>query len=334
MRYSAIYGIAMAVVVTGLWGCEKVPSGARNNDEVEPKTVSLITPDLSSFEFDGQRWAYEDGMVARVGEGDLHDLWIKGQYGDFILELEYKLAEKANSGILLRCTDKADWINTALEVQIHETGDGTVHGQCGGIYDCLSPNFIVPAHLEATVGEATTHLPLVLNHEYTLANTTIVKIAKMYKNYQTVERNGKVVPYEGSDTGWNPALYVSIKKDGTEEMVLLEGDKPVKSSVGDCTLVFGTEKRIADKDVPTPSGQWHKMKVKAEDNMIEVWSNDCKALTMDLNEWTTAGWNPQGTRNKYAGALKDMPRHGWIGLQDHGLPVWFRNVKLTILDGS
>lgn len=335
MRHFLLKLAAVAAVSGGLCGCDKkAPSAGKNGDETGQKAVLLITPDLSNFEFEGQRWAYEDGVAARVGEGDLHDLWIKGQYGDFILELEYKLSEKANSGILLRCTNKADWINTALEVQIHETGDGTVHGQCGGVYDCLSPNFIEVAHLEATVGETVKSIPLVLNRDDALPNGTTVRIVKMYKNYLTVQRNGKVIPYEGSDTGRNPALYVSVKSGDAEEMVLLEGDKPVTIDKADCALVFRTEQRIADKDVPTPAGQWHSMKVKAKDNMIEVWANDRKVLTTDLNAWTQAGWNPRGTKNKYATALKDMPRYGFIGLQDHGLPVWFRNVKLTVLDGS
>ncbi len=324
--------IAAGVFFAWLCGCDRAPSTGANTGESGREVISLITPGLSNFEFDGQRWEYQDGAAARVGEGDLHDLWIKGQYGDFILEVEYKLSEKANSGILLRCTNKADWINTALEVQIHETGDGTVHGQCGGIYDCLSPDFIKPAHLEVTFGESVKQIPLVLNHDYALSNEMTVKITRMYKNYQTVERNGRVIPYEGSDTGWNPALYVSVRSGDAEQTVLLKGDEPVKTDNGDCTLVFRSEKRIAGKDVPTPAGQWHTMKVKAEDNMIEVWSNGQKVLTMDLNAWTEAGWNPQGTQNKYAVALKEMPRHGFIGLQDHGLPVWFRNVKLTVLD--
>ncbi|MFT5121378.1 MAG: hypothetical protein ACI97B_000001, partial [Verrucomicrobiales bacterium] len=26
--------------------------------------------------------------------------------------------------------------------------------------------------------------------------------------------------------------------------------------------------------------------------------------------------------------VKDRPMEGWIGLQDHGLPLWFRNIKI------
>jgi len=315
-------------------GCGKKTDEAQDQ-EAPPaaRTIDLITPDLSNFTFEGNRWEYADGVIARVGEGDLHDLWINGVYGDFILELEYRIAPGSNSGVYLRCTDKADWVNTALEVQIHETGDGTVHGQCAGIYDCMSPNFIDVARMQATTAEGITKdLPLVPGKEYRLDDSTTVRIIKIYRNYQTIRRQGRVIPYEGSDTGWNPALYVSAVIDGTEEKILLERDKPVKTQAGNLTLKFCPEKRIAEKDVPTPAGQWHSMKISARDNLIAVWSNGRKVLEMDLNDWTEAGWNPQGTKNKYSVALRDMPRKGFIGLQDHGLPVWFRNIRLTPLD--
>lgn len=326
--------VAMVLVLGICAGCEKKTDDT--SDEQTPdaaKSIDLITPDLSNFTFEGARWTYQDGVVARTGEGNLHDLWINGEYSDFILELDYKIAAKSNSGVYIRCTDKADWMNTALEVQIHETGDKTVHGQCAGVYDCLSPNFIDVARLQATVGDGTPKdLPLVANKEYKLDDSTTVKIIKMYRNYQTVQRQGKTIPYEGSDTAWNPALYISAVIDGTEEKVLLEHDKPVKTEAGNYTLNFYSEKRIAEKDVPTPGDEWHSMKIRVKGGIITVWSNGKQVLDMNLDDWTQAGWNPQGTPNKYSIALKDMPRKGFIGLQDHGLPVWFRNVRLTPLD--
>ncbi len=331
------FGLKLITLVLALaisTGCQKKTddtSGEQTPDTA--KTIDLITPNLSNFTFDGDRWTYRDGVVARTGEGDLHDLWINGRHSNFILELEYKIAPKSNSGVYIRCTDKADWMNTALEVQIHETGDRTVHGQCGGVYDCLSPNFIDVARLQATDGDgATKNLPLVANKEHKLDDSTTVKIIKMYRNYQTIERQGKVIPYEGSDTGWNPALYVSAVIDGAEEIILLEQDKPLETETGNYTLNFFSEKRIAEKDVQTPAGQWHSMKISVKDSIVAVWSNDKQVLEMNLDDWTEAGWNPQGTRNKYSAALKDMPRKGFIGLQDHGLPVWFRNIRLTPLD--
>ena len=41
--------------------------------------------------------------------------------------------------------------------------------------------------------------------------------------------------------------------------------------------------------------------------------------------------NPDGSRNKFRTALKDLPRTGSIGLQYHGHPVWFKNTVLKLL---
>jgi hypothetical protein len=53
---------------------------------------------------------------------------------------------------------------------------------------------------------------------------------------------------------------------------------------------------------------------------------------MDLNEWTEPYKNPDDTKNKFQTALKDFARTGYIGLQDHGRPVWYRNIKIKPLN--
>ena len=50
---------------------------------------------------------------------------------------------------------------------------------------------------------------------------------------------------------------------------------------------------------------------------------------MDIDLWDTA--NPDGTKNKYNKPYRDFPRSGVIGLQDHGFPVWFKNIKIRKL---
>ena len=45
-------------------------------------------------------------------------LWTKEQYGDFILELEFKIPEQANSGVFLRTADRKDPVFTGIEVQV------------------------------------------------------------------------------------------------------------------------------------------------------------------------------------------------------------------------
>ena len=46
------------------------------------------------------------------------------------------------------------------------------------------------------------------------------------------------------------------------------------------------------------------------------------------------GWEAlfDGSKDKFRTAYKDMPRRGHVGFQDHGKPVWYRNVKVKPLD--
>ncbi len=85
-------------------------------------------------------WAFdEDGVLTPTPTGH-GDIWTKERYGNFILELDFKVPEKGNSGVFIRGADLKNWIHTTIEIQIHATTDGTKHGQCGAVYDCLSPS--------------------------------------------------------------------------------------------------------------------------------------------------------------------------------------------------
>jgi len=54
-------------------------------------------------------------------------------------------------------------------------------------------------------------------------------------------------------------------------------------------------------------------------------------VDINLDDWTEAGKNPQGTPNKFKYAYRDMQRMGLIGFQDHGSAVWFRNIRIKLL---
>jgi hypothetical protein len=77
-----------------------------------------------------------DGVLVA---GDGKTLWTKESYGDFVLDMEFKPAKEANSGVFLRCGDIKD-ILSALEIQIHESSDGTRAGMAGAIYDACIPS--------------------------------------------------------------------------------------------------------------------------------------------------------------------------------------------------
>ncbi|MFT5470044.1 MAG: hypothetical protein ACI8UO_005168, partial [Verrucomicrobiales bacterium] len=80
-----------------------------------------------------------------------------------------------------------------------------------------------------------------------------------------------------------------------------------------------------------PDGEWNKMILTCDGSNITVVLNGKTIVEADLDKWTTGNLNPDGTKNKFKTALKDLPRTGHIGFQYHGHPVWFRNVVLKTL---
>ena len=85
------------------------------------------------------------------------------------------------------------------------------------------------------------------------------------------------------------------------------------------------------KNIVKPPGQWNRYRITCRDNLIAVELNGQRVLEMDLDRWTETGKNPDGTPNKYRMPLKDFAREGYIGLQDHGRPVWYRNIRIKRL---
>lgn len=94
----------------------------------------LFAPDLSNSAAPG-KWTFENGvLVAKNHE----TLWTKDAYSDFILDLEFKVEKEANSGVFLRSSNPKD-VLAALEIQVHDSTDGTPHGMVGAIYDACKP---------------------------------------------------------------------------------------------------------------------------------------------------------------------------------------------------
>jgi hypothetical protein len=85
------------------------------------------------------------------------------------------------------------------------------------------------------------------------------------------------------------------------------------------------------KPADKPAGQWNQIVITAKDNLITVVLNGEKVVEADLDHWTKANQNPDGSGNKFNTALKDFKREGHIGFQDHGSLVAFRNVRIKRL---
>jgi len=142
-----------------------------------------------------------------------------------------------------------------------------------------------------------------------------------------------VLDLEVKTTG-NSGVFIRTDKlndpvqTGIEVQVDNPSAKPGKHSFGSFYDLVAPKKNPAKKD------EWVRMVITANKNLLKVEMNGELINEMDLDLWTEAGKNPDGTKNKYKTALKDFRREGHIGFQDHGAPVMYRNVKIRTLDAG
>ncbi len=233
--------LAVSSLMVCFGGAAAVPARAAEHPKIDPaqgwqklfngKDLSgWETRDSNGRQAPAETWAVEDGAIARKGRAYL---WSAEKYGDFILDLEFRVAPKTNSGIILRhlpeySAGQSYWWNGLLEVQILDSYGKATPGMhdCGSLYDMIAPS----------------------------------------------------------------------------------------------------------KNVMHKPGEWNRITVTCRGSKVAVVMNGESIIDADLDDWTEANKNPDGTPNKYHKPMKDVSREGFILLQDHGRPVWFRNIHLKPLD--
>ena len=62
----------------------------------------------------------------------------------------------------------------------------------------------------------------------------------------------------------------------------------------------------------------------------DLGQDDLIGGSSSLYSLTTPNRRPDGSEHKFDVAYKDHPRKGYIGLQDHGRPCWYKNIKLRV----
>ena len=186
----------------------------------------LLQGGLDHWNYKKSNWSLRDGVLTVNPDDPRSYIWTEKAYGDFVLDLEFKLAEGTNSGVFFR-TNPSKPVQQGFEIQVLDSygKENPGRGDAGALYDAKAPS-------------------------------------------------------------------VNAVK---------------------------------------PPGEWNHMQIRAEGPHVIVHLNGRKVVGANLSEWTEAKKNPDGTKNKFKTPLKDLPRKGHIGFQDHGDPVWYRNVKIKTL---
>lgn len=138
-----------------------------------------------------------------------------------------------------------------------------------------------------------------------------------------------VLEVEFKTTGNSGVFFrTADPKDNVQTGIEIQVDNPGgpdKHSVGAIYDLVPPVKNAGKKD------DWNKYVITANGPNITVELNGEKVSSMNLDQWTQAGRNPDGSGNKYQKALRDWKREGHIGFQDHGHKVWYRHVTIKPL---
>jgi alpha-3'-ketoglucosidase len=125
-------------------------------------------------------------------------------------------------------------------------------------------------------------------------------------------RTGSLTPRPGKDIGFN-GLEIAI-------------DDTAMAGFVDTGAIYDLSKPA--RNVMRPAGEWNHLEITCNGPLIEVVLNAEKVNSINLDQFIEPNKRPDGAAHKFDIAYRDHPRKGYIGLQDHGSPCWFKNVKL------
>ena len=84
----------------------------------------------------------------------------------------------------------------------------------------------------------------------------------------------------------------------------------------------------ADPKTVNPAGEWNNIVISVNNGKVTHTQNSVKVLEYEL--WTPQ-WDALVANSKFKtfpGFTEGIAKEGYIGLQDHGYPIWFRNIKI------
>ncbi len=87
----------------------------------------------------------------------------------------------------------------------------------------------------------------------------------------------------------------------------------------------------ADPKTVHPAGSWNTIVIRVKDGHVIHIQNGVQVCSYTL--WTPE-WDAMVAKSKFKtfpGFTEGISKEGYIGLQDHGYPVWFRNIKIREL---
>lgn len=140
--------------------------------------------------------------------------------------------------------------------------------------------------------------------------------------------NSGVVVYCTNTENWIPnSVEIQIADDYAEQWA----NSPKSWQ---CGAIFG-HLAASESRVKKP-GEWNRFTITCKDKMIYVMLNGKQITEMNMDLWTSAKTNPDGSEipEWLSTPFNELPTKGAIGFQGKhaGAPIYFRNIKIKELE--
>jgi hypothetical protein len=163
------------------------------------------------------------------------------------------------------------------------------------------------------------------------ANGDIVYAAKKFKNFElSIDWKASKMANSGiffnvREVPGKPVYYAS------PEIQVLDNVDATDNKIDSHLAGSLYDMLPADPKTVNPAGSWNTIVIKVKDGKVTHTQNGVVVCSYSL--WTPE-WDAMVAKSKFKtfpGFTEGISKEGFIGLQDHGYPVWFRNIKIREL---
>jgi len=163
------------------------------------------------------------------------------------------------------------------------------------------------------------------------ANGDIIYAARKFSNFELF------IDWKVSEMG-NSGIFFNVREVPKQpiyyaapEVQVLDNVKATDNKIPSHLAGSLYDMLAADPKTVRPAGEWNNIVISVKDGKVTHTQNGVKVVEYEL--WTPK-WDEMVANSKFKtfpGFIEGIAHEGYIGLQDHGYPIWFRNIKIREL---
>ena len=163
------------------------------------------------------------------------------------------------------------------------------------------------------------------------SNGDIIYAAKKFQNFELS------IDWKTSKMG-NSGIFYNVREVPGKEIYYASPEVQVLDNVDATDNKIAShlagslyDMLAADPKTVKPAGEWNTIVIAVKDGKVTHTQNGVKVVEYTL--WTPE-WDALVANSKFKtfpGFIEGIAREGYIGLQDHGYDIWFRNIKIREL---